>query len=286
MRCFFFSCILFYMTIKFRNRFYFFLSVLGIFSFVFYSGLLVYGAFNNLLEAPKNPLRVIKFFKFNFHSSIASILFLGISAPIIAYSIFRGFEKTSSLEILFFTGIIFSIILEETRLFIPVFHLWNSSSKLIIFLGRIGVISRILTPISLLFASLFSNNDQLENSERNLFCLFVISIAIGFFYPINSNEISSTCTVHYGMSHLFFIIRILIFTITVLTTFINSHISGNFREDIHIYEKCFGIVIFFTGLNILQFCDSIPLLFIGITLYSFGCILYLKKLHYIANNWN
>ncbi|MCQ2242177.1 hypothetical protein [Treponema sp.] len=274
------------MTIKTRNRIYLFLSLAGAFSLFAYTALFIYAAFNNLLESPENPLRAETFFSFNFQASLASILFLGASSPAIAFFILRGFEKTSSLEILFFIGVIISGIAEETRLLIPVLNLWNSSSKLLIFLGRIGVIARVLTPLSLLFSSLFSSSDQLENAERNIFFLFAISCAFGFFYPINSNEITSNCTVLYGMKTLFGVIRILILVTTVITTFINSNMSGNFREDIHGYGKCLGMILFSAGDIVLLLCDSVPVLTIGIILYSTGCTLYLKEMHYMANNWS
>lgn len=274
------------MTIKIRNRIYLSLSLAGAISLFIYTALFIYAAFNNLLESPMNPLRAGGFFRFNFQASLASIFFLGAAAPAIAFFILRGFEKTSSLEILFFTGVIISCIAEETRLLIPVLNLWNSSSRLLIFLGRICVIARILTPFSLLFSALFSNSDQLENAERNLFCLFAISCAFGFFYPINSNEISSNCTVLYGMKSLFGVIRILVLVTSIITTFINSHMSGNFREDRHGYGKCLGILLFSAGDIVLQFCDSMPLLVIGIFLFSCGCTLYLKEMHYMANNWS
>lgn len=281
-----FCCILFYMTIKIRNRIYLSLSLAGVYFLVIYTALFIYAAFNNLLESPMNPLRPGTMFRFNFQASLASIFFFGASAPAIAFFILRGFEKTSSLEILFFTGVIISGIAEETRLLIPVLNLWNSSSRLLIFLGRICVIARILAPFSLLFSALFSSSDQLENAERNLFCLFAISCAFGFFYPINSNEISSNCTVLYGMKSLFGVIRIFVVITAIITTFINSHLSGNFREDLHGYGKCLGIVLFSAGNIALQFCDSIPMLIIGIVFYSSGCALYLKEMHYMANNWS
>lgn len=274
------------MTIKIRNRIYLFLSLFGTISLAFYTALFIYAAFNNLLEAPENPLRAGNFFHFNFQASIASIFFLGASAPAIAFFILRGFEKTSSLEILFFIGVIIGGIAEETRLLIPVLDLWNSSSNLLVCLGRIGVIARTIIPLSLLFSSLFSSSDQLENAERNLFFLFAASCAFGFFYPINSNEITSNCTVLYGMKSLFGAIRILVLITTVVTTFINSHMSGNFRDNLYGYGKCLGIILFSTGNTILLFCDSIPALAIGIAVYSSGCFLYLKTMHYMANNWS
>lgn len=274
------------MTIKIRNRIYLFLAVSGAFFLAVYTALFIYGAINNLLQPPENLIRPSNFFKFNFNAVFASIFFSGAASPAIAYFVFRGFSKTSSLEILFFTGVVISGMAEETRLLIPVLNLWQSSSTLTIFIGRAGVVAKLLVSLSILFSSLFSSSEQLENAERNLFFLFAISCAFGFFYPINSNQISSTCTVTYGMGFLFKTIRVLILITTIITTLINSNPGGTFKENLHCYGKCLGIVLFFTGNIILQICDSVPLLILGIAVYSLGCFLCLKEMHYMANNWS
>lgn len=282
----FFLLYSFYMTIKIRNRLFLFLFAAGIAIFSINAMLLLYAAFNNLLESPTVLVRMNHIFKYSYIAALASIMFLLFSAPIVSLVVLRGFEKTSCLEILFFTGVILSIFTEGTRLLIPVLDLWEGSSRLVVYLGRICVIGRVLNPLSLLFASLFSGNEQLENAERNLFFLFATSCAFGFFYPINSNVIISNCTVLYGMKKLYGIMRVLILITTVITTFINSHSGSSFRDNIFCYGKCLGIILFSLGTIVLTFTDSVVYLASGIILYSVGCFLYLKTLHYMANNWS
>ncbi|MBQ0040280.1 MAG: hypothetical protein KBS64_07635 [Treponema sp.] len=275
------------MTIRIRNRLFLILFVVGLAFFAITLTLFAYGAFNGLLKIPGDPYRAGNFLPFSFEAALSSILYLGFAGPALAFFIYRSFEKTSSLEILFFSGVIISCIAEQSRILIAVLDLWHSSSKLLVTLGRISVTGKILAPLSLLFGSLFSSSEQLENAERNLFFLFATSCAFGFFYPINSCEIGSNCSVLYGMKSLFAVIRILILMTAIITTFINSYTPGaRFRDNRHVYGKCLGIVIFSGGLLVLFMCDSIVALAVGISLFTTGIVMYLKTMHYMANNWS
>ncbi len=276
----------FYMTIKARNRFLLFLFFIGAAMLAVNSAMVVLSALTGSMVPPETAVIRPPFFKgglsYSFASVVSSILFFGIMAPSMAFIVYRCFEKTSSLEILFFTGFIISCALEEARILLPVLHLWKSSSSLVVFIGRIVVVGRILGPLSLLFASLFSSSDQLEYAERNLFFLFATSCAIGFFYPINSNEISSNCTVLYGMKSLFGVMRLLLLFTSIITIS-----SDAYERGVKIaYLKALGILLIAAGSFFLYFCANAAFLVTGIFIFLIGVVLYLKVMHYMANNWS
>lgn len=276
------------MTIKFRNRLYLALFISGLIFLAINSFMIVVSFINGTAVGPEEYLRPIAFkHGNNFISSspyaaIGSLLFFGISAPVLAFSIYKGFAKTSSLEILFFIGFIISCILEESRLLISFLALWDSSSRLLVFIGRGIVSARVLGPLSILFASLFSSNDQLENAERNIFFLFAISCIFGFFYPVNSTEIYSNFMVGYGMKELFDTIRIIVILTAIATTCAEGYRKGL----LSVFAKAGGIFVLFAGSFFLFYCDSFLFLIFGSLLFSVGSVVYLKTLHYIENNWN
>lgn len=275
------------MTIKFRNRLFLALFISGLFFLLLNSFFIVFSLigstpirFENFIR-PSTVESSHPFAGHNLYASIGSLMFFAVSAPLLSIIIHHGFAKTSSLEILFFIGFIISCMLEESRILIPLLSLWNSSSGLLVFIGRIIVGARILGPLSILFATLFSSNDQLENAERNMFFLFAISCIFGFFYPVNSTEIYSNFSVGYGMKHLFDSIRIMVLLTTVLTTCA----EGYKRGLASVFAKAGGVIILFAGTIFLLYCDSFLFLTAGILLYSIGSTIYLKTMHYIANNW-
>ena len=85
------------------------------------SAMVVLSALTGSMVPPETAVIRPPFFKgglsYSFASVVSSILFFGIMAPSMAFIVYRCFEKTSSLEILFFTGFIISCALEEAMAF-------------------------------------------------------------------------------------------------------------------------------------------------------------------------
>lgn len=276
------------MTIKNRNRFFLFLFLFC--SAVFAGEALVFclAAAARAIIPPENPVRTFVLFgssilcPYSFHASIAAIFLFGISAPALAMAVFKGFEKTPSLEILFFSGFILSCLAESSRLFLPVFGLWKTNSLLLIVLGRIVMGGRILAPLSLFFAAAFSSANDLQNAERNLIILITAACIFGILYPMNTAVTTSSCMVLWGFKRLLSAVRILIFLTTVLSAVIEAHTKG-IRE---IYVKAAGLLVLAAGYGLLCGTDCYLEFCVALILSAAGCLIYLKSLHYIANTWS
>lgn len=275
------------MTIKNRNRFFLFLFIFS--SAVFLCEMLVFclAAAAEAVVAPENPVRTFVLFKsgflcpYSFHASAAAIILFGLSAPVLSMAVFKGFEKTPSLEILFFSGFILSCLAESSRLLLPVFGLWKTNSLLLIVLGRIVIGGRILAPLSLFFAAAFSSADDLQNAERNLIILLTATCTFAILYPMNTSVTTSSCTVLWGFRHLLTAVRTLIFLTTILSAVIEAHSKG-IRE---IYAKAAGLLVLAAGYGLLCGTDCWLEFCIALVLSAAGWLIYLKSIHYIANMW-
>ena len=275
------------MTIKTRNGSLLIFSFIAIASFLIHGGLFVWASFNDTIFQPQSPIRIYEFnlggiFSYSFTSSIVAILVLAFLAPLLSLAVVRGFEKTQSLEIVLFIGILASLLMESVRIYIPYYGLWKSYSKSLAYIGKIIIGARLLFPLSLFFAQLFHAQEHNQNAERNLALLFVLTSLIAFFYPVNSGIITTSNTVLWGLRKFFITARVLI----MMTTFVSMLIEGYNTGIKANYTKALGALAFFFGHLILSSADSVFTLAAGLIVFLAGCMIYLKSIHYIRNTWN
>lgn len=276
------------MTLKNKNRIFLFLFIFSAIIFLFNITVLCIAAAAKSIVPPINPMRPFVLIPkgglcpYNFNSSLAAIITFSLSAPALSIAIFKGFEKTPSLEILFFSGFIISCVTESARILLPLFGFWKTNSLFLIYIGRIVAAGRFLAPMSLFFATVFSSAEELQNAERNIFILLASTCAFGFFYPMDTTITTSTCTVLWGFRKFFAVIRVFIVVVTIFSVLAEAYTKGIKG----IYIKAFGIVVLAAGYGLLCNTDCWLEFFIAIILYVSGCFLYLKTVHYLENTWN
>lgn len=270
------------MTLKLRNRVYIFLLCVSILIFIMSLVSFFYLIINNI-KTPENFQKNFDLIPglcpYNKIASFISILIFPLFASIFCFAILQGFEKTAALEIQFFTGFVISCLLESIRFFIPLFELWNSYSEFVKFIGKIIIAGRLLVPLSFLFSIIFSSSDQRQNSERNMFIMFLSAALLGFCYPINTAAITSNFSIAWGYKELFVSIRFLIFTCTVITLLQNAYISST-KE---MYMKAFSSPVFFLGYALLCSTDSFLELAVSASSLVTGAIIYLSSIHRLEN---
>lgn len=275
------------MTIKTRNGSLLIFSFIAIVSFLIHAGLFAWASLNDAILQPQSPTRLFGFtlggfFSYSFTASIVAILVLAFLAPLLSLVVFRGFEKTQSLEMVFFIGILLSLLMESVRIYIPYYGLWKSYSKSLAYIGKIIIGARLLFPLSLFFAQLFHAQEHNQNAERNLALLLVLTSLIAFFYPINTGIITTCNTVLWGLRKFFTAARFLIMMTTLASMLIEGYTTGIKAN----YMKALGALVFFIGHLILTSADCIFTLAAGLIVFLAGCMIYLKSIHYIRNTWN
>lgn len=178
------------MTLKNKNRIFLFLFIFSAIIFLFNITVLCIAAAAKSIVPPINPMRPFVLIPkgglcpYNFNSSLAAIIAFSLSAPALSIAIFKGFEKTPSLEILFFSGFIISCVTESARILLPLFGFWKTNSLFLIYIGRIVAAGRFLAPMSLFFATVFSSAEELQNAERNIFILLASTCALQCPMPL------------------------------------------------------------------------------------------------------
>jgi len=269
------------MTLKSRNRLFLAFFIISLLCSLVYAGLYIYALVTGDIVPPENPIRPLalyegkSLFAYSFSASLLAIAFFIVYVPVCTFILFFGFEKTQSLEVIYFSAFLLGCLAEGNRIILPLFGLWKTYTTLFIFSGRLVFAGRVLVPLSLLFAALFSENEERQNVERNYIVLLVISILCGVFTPLDTASIVSTCTVHWGYAKMFNTIRFFLFLFTLITMIINA-----FKKDsIELKGNAVGFVLLMAGYSLLLAADNYVVFFVSTALFTIGTIVYLKSIH-------
>ena len=275
------------MTLKYKNRVFLFLFALSSLNFLLDATAFCTAFLSHSLVPPSDPIRAFVLLPkaflcpYSFPSVLVAILFFSAFAAFLSIVVFKSFEHTPSLEILFFSGFVVSCILESTRLFLPVFRVLETNSRALIALGRVVVAARFLAPASFFFAEIFSSTEELQNAQRNILFLAAATFAFAFFYPMNTMHLTTSCTVLWGFKGFFAAFRTFIFAVTIFTVLVDAYTQQVKR----IYVKAVGMVVLFSGYALLCSTDCWLEFSVALLLLALGSLLYLKTVHYLENAW-
>lgn len=262
------------MTIKMRNAF--FLSLFAFSSATLLSAvaLLFYSIHEKLLTPPPSfpVFHGLHFLmaSYSFSATLALIFFLIVFVIAAIIYLYIEFEKTQSIEIIFFSLFLLGLLGEAARLAIPFFNLWGTLSNVIFVIGRITLFSRIIAPAALLFAAVMSEAQRRENIESNIFMLIILSLWLSFLIPLNTARILPNFCVDWGTRKAFFIIRMLVLLSSALSIFVVANQTGKGE---------WGFFLLIAGYAFTEGAMSIFFVSVASFLLAFGTALYLTSLH-------
>jgi hypothetical protein len=269
------------MTLKKRNRLFFVFFLISLAFSLVYLGMYIYASVAGKIIPINNFIRPIslfvnnKLFSYSFAASIIGISIFIIYVPIVMFVLFSGFEKTQSIEIIYFSGFVLACLAESLRITLPLSGLWQTYSSLFLLAGRVVYTGRILASISFLFAAIFNGSEQRQNVERNYLILLVVSLMLGIILPLDTSRILSTCIMHCGFNGLFNVIRFILFLTTLATIVINAVT----KDSSELKENAVGYVALMIGYELLQKTDNYMTLIIATLFFAIGNVLYLRSIH-------
>lgn len=247
-----------YMTLNNRNGLLKILNVMIYFCFLFFSGLFIFRVLaQNLFEIP-----------------IISIFLMFIYLVIFGLYLQRSFEKTQSPEVVYFATFLFGCLLISLRILIPLFHLDDGLSYLMIVVFKIVFAGKVLCLLSLFFAAFFSNDDQVQIADRYFFVIFAFSIVIGSIVPVNAIVISSSYLPVYGYKSLFTGFTVIIAIISTIGYLFTS--KRDFKNNLTI---SIGYVVLFSGYSLLIVGENFIQIAISFCALIVGSYIYLHSIH-------
>jgi hypothetical protein len=213
-------------------------------------------------------------FSYNFTAVILSITFLTLSVPIITLLLIINFEKTKAQEYAYFIFFLAACLTEITRLFIPIFGLWDANSSFLISMARLLLCGRTLAPITFLFPALISTSGQNSNTGRNIIILLAVSGLFSALIPVNTAHILPDCTVETGYRSVLRIYTSLIYLLSFVSFLIAAGSGGREQRLLAI-----GYALLFAGYLLLINMQSIFIFVVGVILFTGGVYIYLSNLH-------
>ena len=206
--------------------------------------------------------------------SAAIVLFL-YSAVILGISLIN-FEKTRSLEIIFFSIFALGCLFEGIRIWLPVFNFWANHSSLYVLIGQFLFFGRALSVVNLLALALFALElENKQNIEMNLLVVTAVAALLARLTPIDSLIIPSNCSIRFGYEKMFLTVT----TISFLVGFLSMIYQGNNRGSPEYIKVATGFLFLSFGYLILTQADAIAPAAIGTILLVAGSIVFLINLH-------
>ena len=264
------------MTIKTRNR----LNLsLFVFSLVFLAAniiIFIFSLYNksfslDLFETNTSGKAFL--IQYNPIIVIASLFFQIIYVCVTSFMLFRVFEKTQATDISYFFLFLIALIANSLRIWMPLFGMTNTYTELLIFCGNSVIFSKLLMPLSLLFAVVMGNVDQRQDLEKNIFLLLIGCIFFATIIPLNTANICINYEVDYSYRTVIKIAAILVSLATLIALFFNN------KQRFYTQYTTIGLCLIIIGTFILFNSTNLLKLIMSFVFLLFGNIFYLKELH-------
>jgi hypothetical protein len=209
---------------------------------------------------------------YNYYAVLASSIFLTISAPLVTFLMLQHFEKTQAQECLYFAFFLFACLTESARFCIPLFNLWQGSSRFLSGLTRVLVFGRLFAPTAFFFSAVLP--EQNRDVERNVMVMVTMAGIIAVLIPVNTTHILPTCMVQTGFTSFFKGYTICLYLLTTLCLAIQTRSAGPEHKLVLL-----GYVLLFAGYLLLIRTTTWFAFAPGVIAFSAGTYLYLVNLH-------
>lgn len=208
-------------------------------------------------------------------ATILSIFILLLYVPISILFIYLTFEKTKSPETIYLSGFLLGCLLQCSRIFIILFDLWSSTSSILLFLGKVDLVGRIFSILCLFLTAVFSDQELVQDADRNISVTLGISLLCGIMIPVNTLDITSCFTIATGFDKLIRFFITLVSVITIAAFFINSY-KRNLKLN---QQSAPYFVLLLLGYFTVTFCDNYLFAIIGSILLIIGTRGIILSLH-------
>ena len=204
---------------------------------------------------------------------ISALFFQIIYVCVTSFMLYRVFEKTQATDISYFFLFLISIIANSFRIWLPLFGMVNTYTNLLVFCGNCVIFSKLLMPLSLLFAVVMGNVEQRQDLEKNIFLLLIGCVFFAQIIPLNTANICMNFEVDYSYRNVIKIASILVILATLIALFYNN------KQRFYTQFTTLGLCLIIIGTFILFNTTNLLKLIISFILLLIGDIFYLKELH-------
>ena len=206
-----------------------------------------------------------------FWTMLGAVVYSFISITLIHYY----FEKTQSPEILFIGFFVISLAFEFARIIIPLKWVFNFPSLYLITASRVLLFGRYFGLFSLFVASVYAAGLDTQKQQNIIFTLVMAALIVALNVPVDSLVWDSSLRNVNSYNSMFVMVEAGILAFTILTFFVSAYTRGS-RAYVFIG---IGILLVFTGRNLLIKSDTWITPLPGLIILSVGTWLVSSRLH-------
>lgn len=265
------------MTIKSRNRFVIISFLITIVILLIYALLFSYCYFLDSISFPQVKIDSNNsnsfLFSYSPYAVIISCFVEIFFACFIFRTIFKHFGKTKSSNIFFFLIFTISVVIDSTRIFIPLLNIAGIFSKPLFVIGNATIFSKILGLLSLFLVNYESSDGTFQNNDMSSIIIIVIALFFSIFIPLNT----TTILPNYTVSHAYYNLLKSTFFIIIILNSIVMYFSNQSKEFSQ-YTTIFFTTMSFGYYYLIYSTTYFSLIFSSFAL-AFGSYFYLRELH-------
>lgn len=269
------------MTLNTRNKLLLFFSVFSALCTIIFIIALIRILIQNpqkadfLFDIP--PVRSLWYIPIisNYPAIFLSRLFLSLFVPAVGFAIYFNFEKTQSLEVLFFSAFLLGFLSETVKLCIPLFGLTAGYSTFLRFIGQAAFFGEMEVLLAIIILAVTASGSENREADKYLGLIIVTALIFSTIIPLNTSLIKNHIHIEFGLKPLLATIRI----IFGITAFLALLLSAQSRESSNYKNASFNFLFICVGYILILECLNFAFLIIGGILLSAGTIRFLKNMH-------
>ncbi|MGI5173897.1 hypothetical protein H0R92_09905 [Treponema sp. OMZ 840] len=211
----------------------------------------------------------------NYTAAFFSLLIFSFFVPAVSFSVYFNFEKTQSLEVLFFCSALIGVLTESFKLCIPLFGITAGYSGFLRFLGQAAFFGQMEILLSIITQGVLAAGGENRDSDKYLGIIIIIALIFSTTIPLNTTVFENYMHINYGFKNLFGIIRI----VFILCTFLILFFSPKSKESLDYKRASVDFLLICGGYIALLHCNTFVILAVGIPLLFAGTVHFLKNMH-------
>lgn len=264
------------MTIRFRNRItlvFFVLSTVCLALGLIFTGIQIFsGSFTTpqIYEKISSENFLLTYRPW---CTLAGIFLILLYTCITSLIIFHSFEKTQAPDMAFFLLFLLACLCDASRLVVPLMHLSQNYSLLLLKIGNIQLFARLIAPLALMGTTILSSEELKQNTDKNCLILIITAIFFAEFIPLNTAVILPNFNISYGYVKP---IRLFSFAVIIMSS-IALFISN--RKNDYRQLMTLGFIMLSLGYTLIFYCFNILVLVSGAFFLGLGTTFFLNETH-------
>jgi len=211
----------------------------------------------------------------NYLAAFCALFFFSLFVPISGFCVFFHFEKTQSLEVLFFSSALLGFFCESFKMCIPLFNITAGYSTFLRFIGQASFFGQMEIVLTIIMQAVFAGGSEGRDADRYLQIIIIAALIFSTMVPLNTTVFENYMNISYGFKDLLGIMRI----VFVLCSFLALFFSPKSKESADYKKASVSYLVVCAGYVLLLHCTDFAVFIGGAALLTGGTVHFFKNIH-------